>query len=65
MAQQKEGLNNIVSLSEGLKSTWIEIDSNVDAANYDDKCVNQINDVDRDNNTAMMGKDSFIDFDIF
>ena len=36
----------------------------VDAGNNDEKNMNQINDNDRDNNTAMTGNDSFTDFAI-
>ena len=40
------------------------IDPIVDAGNNDDKNVNQINDDDRDNNTATTGNDGFTDFAI-
>ena len=40
------------------------IDPIVDAGNNDDKNMNQINDDDRDNNTATTGNDSFTDFAI-
>ena len=40
------------------------IDPIVGAGNNDDKNMNQINDNDRDNNTATTGNDSFTDFAI-
>ena len=41
-----------------------EIDPIVNAANNDDKNINQIDDTDRDNNTATTDNDSFTDFAI-